>query len=411
MQTKSPNNKKTTYNKPVKRDYALPGMKYWIVFFTTIFLLVAMTVSLVVMLCIEDGGDYNNSNSDKNEGNQNGVSGNGQIVNNNTNIKTKTGIVLPCATAGGKYLSSSASNVSSIEGINSDCAILVDIGSNVSVAEKNADIPVHPASLTKVMTLLVACENLPNAGALLTVDQAMLERREQLDGSGELVDNTSVLNADGDVEKIDIVGKSVTVEDALYLINYQSDTVACLMVAEYVAGSEYAFVQKMNAKAEALGLSNTKFVNCTGLTESSGEYNKTTAREMAAIMACALKNATAKKVITSNQKYEADIYEDGKKTEYTIPFMADWDVKRWNNTSYYEVRDAKKTLKNVKVLGGKTGYEDIPTSCFVTYARNTASGKEYVCVTIGKSLNSNSELVKNEKSTVDAVQIYKNYAK
>lgn len=401
MQTKPQNNRNTQLYRSSSYRNAWPGTKYWIILFTTLALLVAMTISLVVVLCI----DTESEPSFDDLGGEKIPSGSGSsTVNNNTTVKTKTGIKLPCVTAAGSYLSSPSASVSNIEGINSDCAILVDINGNVSVAEKNADTLVHPASLTKVMTLLVACENVKNAGALLTVKQEMLDRRTELDGSGELVDNTTAVNGDGDTETIEIVGKSVTVEDALYLINYQSDTVACLMIAEHVAGSEDAFVEKMNAKAVAIGLSSTNFVNCTGLTEKSGSYNTTTAREMAAIMACALKNETARAIITSYQKYNADIYEDGKKTEYTIPFFADWQ-------NYPKRLNGNTRAGSVNILGGKTGYEDIPTSCFVTYGKNTKTAKEYVCVTIGKYLGSKSADVYNAPSTEDTRTVYKNYAK
>ena len=412
MQTKPTNDKKVKRQQNTGRDYVLPGPKYWIIFFTTIILIVAMMISLVVVLCLEEEDDYEPPVSNTSGGKQTGSGTGNSIVNNNTNVKTKTGIKLPCVTAGGKLLSSSASNCSTIEDISSECAILVDINGNVSIAEKYADTLVHPASMTKVMTLLVACENIQNAGALLTIEQEMLDRRAELEGSGEIVENAIVVDSNGDtIDNYDLIGHSITAEDALYLINYQSDTVACLMIANLVAGSEEAFVAKMNQKAAQIGLSNTHFVNCTGLTESSGEHNRTTVREMAAIMVCAMKNEAARKVITSNQLYKVDLYNNSKKTDLVLSFYADWDVRRWNNRDYDQVRAEKASLKGFSLLGGKTGYEDIPTSCYVTVGRSTKTGKEYVCVTVGKALNSSAPDIKNEMSTVDAVKIYKNYIK
>ena len=412
MQINSPNNQKKNFDRAKANKVTLPGIKYWIILFVTILLIITTTLALVVSLCVEAfmlGNDYDNSYDNNKYPSSNGA---GSVANNNTNVKTKTGIKLPCTTASGNFLSKSAANVSTIGEISSECAILVDVNGNVSVAEKNADVVVHPASMTKVMTLLVACENIQNAGALLTIEQEMLDRRAELDGSGEIVENATVVDSNGDaVYNYELVGHSITAEDALYLINYQSDTVACLMVANLVAGSEEAFVAKMNEKAAELGLSNTHFVNCTGLTESTGEHNRTTAREMAAIMACALKNEAARKVITSNQLYKVDIYEKNKKTDLVLSFYADWDVRRWNNSNYDAVRSAKASLKGFTLLGGKTGYEDIPTSCYVTAGKSTKTGKEYVCVTIGKALNSSAENVNNQTSTVDTVKIYSNYIK
>ncbi len=309
----------------------------------------------------------------------------------------KTGMVLPSATQSGTFLSSGSGTA--IEGISSEYAILVNLKNNSAVASKGADVPIHPASMTKVMTLLVACENAKDPTALLTVKKEMLERRAELDGSGYLVDNTGL----SDRSTIDIVGKSITVEDALYLIVYKSDTVACLLIAEYIAGSEGYFVEMMNKKAESLGLTNTRFINCTGLTEKDKTYNVTTVRDMAAIMACAVKNPVAKEVLTAYELYSFDIYDGAKKLEAPLNAYAEWYVK--------EARlDNNPWAGYVKILGGKTGYEDMSTSCFVTYGVHDDTGTEYVCVTVGKNPSSTDKGVNNATSTADTRAIYKKYA-
>ena len=111
----------------------------------------------------------------------------------------------------------------------------------------------------------------------------------------------------------------------------------------------------------------------------------------------------AKKIISSTSKYYADVYENGQKTQYTIPFFADWHNRaaRLNGN----VKAGKVTI-----LGGKTGYEDIPTSCFVTYGVSSADGKTYICVIVGKTLGSSAPLVKNATGTEDMRTVYKNYA-
>lgn len=369
-----------------------PGKAYWIILFTTIALLVALTISFFVVLLIGD--------KEREFEEPSGNVPTGIVKKTNK----KTGITLPSVSEGGNYLSSPSGDVAAIDGINSECAVLVDIGANKSVAEKNADVIIHPASMTKVMTLLVACENAKNPNALLTVKEEMLQRRAELGGSGELVENTTAINADGDPEEIDIIGKSVTVADALYLINYQSDTVACLLIAEYVSGSEDEFVKLMNAKASELGLTKTNFVNCTGLTEKSGNYNTTTCREMASMMQAALDNPVAKKIITATDKFKVDIYEGTTKTEYVLPFFADWHNK--TNRLGGDIWAGK-----VKILGGKTGYEDIPTSCFVTYGVHSGSSNDYVCVIVGRTIGSSAAIVYPEPQTKDTRLIYKNYAK
>ncbi len=381
-----------TYN----RNQRWPGPMYWMILFVTLVLLVSLTMTFFVALVVT-------RDEKENKGPDGGDSTEG-IVNITTTPGDKTGIVLPSATVLGDYLSADAAEFAQIEGITSEAAVLVEVGSKTAVAGKNADVVIHPASMTKVMTLLIACENLTDPNELLTVKQEMLDRRTQLDGSGELVDNTTVMDVEGYTESIQMVGLSITVEDALYLINYQSDTVACLMIAEKIAGSEAEFVKLMNKKAQEIGLTKTNFVNCTGLTEVTGEYNTTTCREMAAIMNCALNNAVAKKIISSTSKYYADVYSDGQATGYTIPFFADWHNRaaRLNGN----VKAGKVTI-----LGGKTGYEDIPTSCFITYGTSSANGKTYICVIVGRLIDSENPIVVNAKGTEDTRSIYKNYAK
>ncbi len=386
------------YNKDTRQATRRPGKIYWAILISTISLLVLLTAALIVLLCV---GGEEKPNIDSNP-----PANSGEVVQKPTKGNT-TGILLPCATPAGIYRPTTAANLATIEGINSECAVLVDNSSGTVVASKDADTVIHPASMTKIMTLLVACENAKDPNALLTVKKEMLDRRTELDGSGELVDNTTVVNGKGDVEKIDIVGMAVTLEDALHLINYQSDTVACLLVAEYVAGSESAFVAMMNKKAADIGLTNTTFVNCTGLTEKDGSHNTTTAREMAAIMSCVLKNSVARKIVSSFSKYNAFIYEmnngKGKKTDLYIPFFAEW----YNRQTRL---NGNVRAGNVNIQGGKTGFEDIPDSCFVTYGVNQTNGKEYICVTVGRKIGSEAGLLNNEASTADTRAVYKNYA-
>jgi hypothetical protein len=120
--------------------------------------------------------------------------------------------------------------------------------------------------MTKVMTLLVACEKAPNAGKLLTVEQWMIDYQQSNKASG-------IMGF--------VAGDQISVESALYLINYTSDTIACLLIADYIAGSEADFVSLMNQKAADLGLKDTHFVNTTGLQDAN---HYTTCREMAIIM-------------------------------------------------------------------------------------------------------------------------------
>ncbi len=311
----------------------------------------------------------------------------------------KTGIILPSVTKDGTYLSAATDktiDVSTDEDIDSAAIVLTDITDGVVVAGKSADERVYPASMTKVMTLLVACENAKDANAKLTVTEEMINKYKEPQNKG------------GSVAFEWKQGYSVTVEDALYLIIYQSDTFACWLVADYVAGGEEQFVELMNAKAAELGLTSTHFTNCTGL------YNVehyTTCREMAAIMAAAMNNTAAETVLGRNTQYFVSVYQEGSTESTSMGMWCDWYTSRLeknkyaNTAPYYAGKGS-----NIMIVGGKTGYEDIPTSCFVTAGVDDTTGRRYVCVQVGR-INKDQTSVNTATSTFDTREMYWKYAK
>jgi len=340
--------------------------------------LIAMTIVLV-----------NNGNGSTTE-NAGGSAGKKPSTNKppkDTRPEVEYTISLPSATQSGVNVNYSAP-AEEISGIASQAAVLIDMSNGNAVAGKNSDTRIYPASMTKVMTLLVACEKAPNAGKLLTVEQWMIDYQQSNKASG-------IMGF--------VAGDQISVESALYLINYTSDTIACLLIADYIAGSEADFVSLMNQKAVDLGLKDTHFVNTTGLQDAN---HYTTCREMAIIMNEAMKNPTAKKIITSYVGTTVDIYsgyESGNTDPYRQPTIySSWYSERMGNDP--------KVNSNITVIGGKTGYEDIPTGCFVTVAKNASNGKQYICVNVGRIDETQTE-VSSSQSTKDSITIYKNYAK
>ena len=270
------------------------------------------------------------------------------------------------------YLSSTASNVSRItDQIRSNNVILVDLDSYTSVAEKSADKRIYPASMTKVMSLLVACENLKSLKTTLTVTQETVDYMDRMGGSGIGLK----------------VGEKLSTQDLLYLTAYQSDTIAIIMLANHISGSEAKFVDLMNAKARALNLGNTHFSNCTGLYD---EDNYTTCREMAAIFAYALENPLCKELLTSYNAYSID----GRYTLYSS-----WYSGRFNDNP---------RLATVTVMGGKTGYIDESGFCLVSYAESRSSGRKYIQVTVGQPKGSG---LTEDLSVKDIKYVYNTYAK
>ena len=287
-------------------------------------------------------------------------------------------------------------DISSDDAIKSGAMVLVDTTDGRVVAGKSMDTRIYPASMTKVMTLLLGCEHAKKDDALLTITEEMVAKYNQPENKGASVAKTWA------------AGEQLRVIDVLNLIIYESDTYACWLIAEHVAGSEEAFVELMNKKAQSMGLTNTHFTNSTGLFNTN---HYTTCREMAAIMAAAMANEKAKTVLTNSQQYMVEVYKNGKKDEdASIAVWSGWytgrlEKYRWGAAGAPWAGNGS----DIKIISGKTGYEDIPTSCFVTAATDTETGRNYVCVQVGR-IDSNQEKVTSKISTDDTRLMYQKYA-
>ena len=166
--------------------------------------------------------------------------------------------------------------------VQAKAAMLLELNSNQSLLEQNADTVIYPASLTKIMTCLLTLEH----GTLtdeITVSETALQN---LDAAG----STAGLQA----------GEKLTLEELLYCMMLSSANEACNVAAEYVAGSVDAFVEMMNEEAASLGCTNTHFANPHGLHD---ENHYTTARDLSLITKEALKSETFR-TITSTVTHE-----------------------------------------------------------------------------------------------------------
>lgn len=140
--------------------------------------------------------------------------------------------------------------------------VLVDFHSGETIAAKDADLPVEPASITKLMTSYVVFAEL-EAGRLNLADRVRISEKAWRTGGSRMF-----------VE----VDTEVSVEDLLKGVIIQSGNDASVALAEHVAGSEEVFAQMMNAEAERLGMNNSNFLNATGLPAAD---HLTTARDVA----------------------------------------------------------------------------------------------------------------------------------
>ena len=239
--------------------------------------------------------------------------------------------------------------------ISSSYAALADLATGEIIASRKADSVIYPASMTKVMTLIVAVENLPNEASLqdvITVSPDVYAEMLRQESSGIGMEP----------------GEKLTVESMLYALMLKSDGIAACELARYVAGSEEDFVELMNLKAAKMGLTNTHFENPTGLFH---ENHKTTCREIASIMAYAMNMRLCRKILLTQSYTAPCVGADGKTFNYNL----------YHNLIVTQFDRISPNQPNaVKVAAGKTGYTEESRFCLVTYAESP-DGHGYVCVT------------------------------
>ncbi len=147
--------------------------------------------------------------------------------------------------------------------VSSPSVILIESSTGQVIYESGADERRSPASITKIMTLLLTFEALEAGKVSLDDDVIVSEHASSMGGS-------QVYLAEGEVQSLDTMIKCIAVA---------SGNDASVAVAEHIAGSEQAFVEQMNEKAAQLGMTNTHFEDCCGLTDSDNHYS--TARDVA----------------------------------------------------------------------------------------------------------------------------------
>ncbi len=218
--------------------------------------------------------------------------------------------------------------------ISAESAIVMDVQSGTILYEKKKDKKEYPASITKVMTALIAIEN--------------SSLSEEVTYSDEAVNNLESGASNIGIE----AGEVLTMEDSLYAILLMSANEACNGVAEHIAGSIDGFVDMMNARAEELGCTGTHFANANGLWQ---EDHYTTAHDMALIAREAYKNSTFAK-ITGTKRYNI-----GKTNKSKVRYLYNHHGMLYASTFSQYLYDY--------CVGGKTGYTSQCRYTLVTYAK------------------------------------------
>lgn len=234
------------------------------------------------------------------------------------------------------------------ENMMSNYAILVDAVDGNAVCQKEGFTRINPASMTKILTALVAAEHM---------------KEEDLDRTVTITVGQTDYAYTNDLSAVNFeIGEVVTVRDLFYGTILPSGADAALALAEYVSGDEETFVGLMNDKLKELGISDTThFTNCVGLYDAD---HYSTCADMAVIIKAAIENDFVYDVMN------AHTYTTTLTTEHPEGILiSNWFLRR------IEDKDT-----NGEVLCAKTGFVNESGSCAASY-EVTKSGHPYICVT------------------------------
>ena len=236
------------------------------------------------------------------------------------------------------------------ESVGSGYAVLVDLVDGTVVAGRDYDTEMNPASMTKILTLLVAVENIN----LKKLDEDTFEITQDIT---DYVYTNQMSQVGWNI------GDTPTIRSLWYGTILPSGADAALALAEYTAGSQEEFVDMMNKKLEELGISDTAhFTNVVGAYD---EDHYCTALDMATILRAAIDNETCREVL-SCRYYE--VPPSGGEESPSID-ISNWFLRR------IEDKDTHGT-----VVCGKTGYVSEAGFCAASY-QESDDGGHYICVT------------------------------
>ncbi len=214
-------------------------------------------------------------------------------------------------------------------------ALLMEASTGTVIFEKNADEPRNPASVTKVMTLILIFDALQSGKIQLTDEVVTSAHAKSMGGS-------QVFLEEGEIQ---------TVETLIKCIVIASGNDASVAMAEYIGGDEGTFVQMMNERAAGLGMEHTQFVDCCGLTEDPSHV--TTARDIALM---------SRELITKYPQI----------TNYSTIWMENITHVTKQGTKEFGLSNTNKLLKmatNFEVTGLKTGSTSLAKYCLAATAK------------------------------------------
>ena len=234
----------------------------------------------------------------------------------------------------------------------SERSIMIDLQSGDILMQKGYKDRICPASMTKVLTVLVAAEHLTD---------------EELDNKFTITHDITAYVWEHDLSAVNWAdNEEVTVRDLLYGTILPSGADAAIGLATYIAGSEDAFVEMMNEKINELGLSSSShFTNCVGLYDDN---HYSTVYDIAMIMEAAIENDLAREVLSTKRYTTSSTVEHPDGIE-----ISNWFLRR------IEDKDT-----GGEVIAAKTGFVNESKNCAVSYGKDN-SGNEFIICTQGST--------------------------
>lgn len=245
-------------------------------------------------------------------------------------------------------------------------AILIFLEDDTILMQKNSEEKIYPASLTKMMTAIVAIENLPDLDEKIELTESMFHGLYEAEASMAGFQP----------------GEQVRAIDLLYGAMLPSGAECCIALADNIAGSEQDFADLMNQKADELGMKNSHFENTTGL---HNENHYTTVKDLSVLLRYALQNDVFREIFTTfHHSTPPTNKHPGGITLYS---------------TMYEGLGGQKIIDG-EILGGKTGYTDEAGLCLASLAK--VGSQEYILITAGARGNHGTE----QYNITDALAVY-----
>ena len=230
--------------------------------------------------------------------------------------------------------------------VHSDNALMVRLSDGAVFFDKASSDKIYPASMTKMMTCILALENISDLDAQITIYQEDIDAHFQEGASRAGFE----------------ANETVTIRDVLYGMMLPSGAECCVAICRYVSGSEQAFVELMNEKAKELGMDNTNFTNSIGLHDDN---HYTTCQDFIKLEEYALQNDTFRQIFTTRNYTTSATEQHPSGITFTNNCFKYLTTINLSNGALFE--------------GGKTGYTSEALQTLASIAKY--GDDEYIMVT------------------------------